>query len=277
MKRFATVCIIALLAGGAFAQSMVEIPPLKARVNDYADMLSQPTEDTLEAKLAHLEKEDSTQVVVVTVPSIGNEDIESYSIRLAEQWKIGQKGLDNGVIIVVARDNRKVRIEVGRGLEDTLTDLLAGRIIDYIIIPPFKNGDYDTGILQSVDAIIDIVKGKFDASTLKPQKANPDYATFFWIAFIVMMMFSSMRKWLSATMGAVILPILGLFFGFGWSALLLLAIIGFFAGLLLALLPHGSGSGYSGGGFSSGGFSSGGGGFSGGGGSFGGGGSSGSW
>lgn len=276
MKWITTICIVVAFTCGAFAQ-LADIPPLKARVNDYADILSDETEALLEQKLAQLEKEDSTQVVVATVPSIGDEDIESYSIRLADTWKIGQKGLDNGVIILVARDNRKVRIEVGKGLEETLTDLLAGRIIDYIIIPEFKNGDYDAGITKAVDAIVDIVKGKFDASSLKPQKAAPDYAKFFWIAFFTIALVSGFGKLVAGVTGAVTLPILGAFYSFELPALLLLAVIGFLAGIIIAFIASLSSSGgYSGDGFSSGGFSSDGG-FSGGGGSFGGGGSSGSW
>ncbi len=276
MRLLATLCVACAIVSGVFAQEIVDIPPLKAHVNDYANILSDSVEADIEVKLTQLEKEDSTQVVVATVPSIGHEDIESYSIRLAEKWKIGQKGLDNGVIILVARDNRKVRIEVGKGLEETLTDLLAGRIIDYIIIPEFKNGDYDAGISKAVDAIVDIVKGKFDANSLKPQKAAPDYATFIWIAFIVMMFISAFGRFISAIIGAIVLPITGAFFGFGFPALVMLAVIGFIAGIIIASLPHGGG-GYSGGGFSSGRSFSSGGGFSGGGGSFGGGGASGSW
>lgn len=276
MKWLATVCIACAIATGAFSQELVEIPPLRAHVNDYADILSDNVEAEIEAKLTQLEKEDSTQVVVATIPSIGDEDIESYSIRLADKWKIGQKGLDNGVIILVARDNRKVRIEVGKGLEETLTDLLAGRIIDYIIIPEFKNGDYDAGIAKAVDAIVDIVKGKFDANSLKPKKAAPDYATFIWIAFIVMMFLSALGRLMSGILGAVVLPVIGAFFGFGFPALVILAFVGFLAGIIIASMPHGGG-GYSSGGFSSGGSFSSGGGFSGGGGSFGGGGASGSW
>jgi len=280
MRWFVTVCMtIIMLSSSGYSQdsTTVSIPPLKGRVNDYAGILNEQTESTLETKLAQLEKEDSTQVVVATVSSIGDEDIESYSIRLAETWKIGQKGLDNGVIILVARDNRQVRIEVGKGLEATLTDLLAGRIIDYIMIPHFKNGDYDTGISQAVDAIIDIVKGTFDASTLEKKKSVSDYATFFWIAFIFMIMVGSLGRLLSGIVSAIALPIIGLFFSFGLPVLVILAVVGFFTGFILASISRIQGGFFPGGGSSSGGFFPGGGGFSGGGGSFGGGGASGSW
>lgn len=280
MRWFVTVCMTIVMFGSyGYSQdsTTVSIPPLKGRINDYAGILNEQTKSTLETKLAQLEKEDSTQVVVATVSSIGDEDIESYSIRLAETWKIGQKGLDNGVIILVAHDNRQVRIEVGKGLEGTFTDLLAGRIIDYIMIPHFKNGDYDTGISQAVDAIIDIVKGTFDASTLEKKKSVSDYATFFWIAFIFMIMVGSLGRLLSGIVSAIALPIIGLFFSFGLPVLVILAVVGFFVGFILASTPFiGSRGGFGGGGFLSGGFSSGGG-FIGGGGSFGGGGASGSW
>ena len=215
--------------------------------------------------------------MTMQVSSIGDEDIESYSIRLAETWKIGQKGLDNGVIILVARDNRQVRIEVGKGLEATLTDLLAGRIIDYIMIPNFKNGDYDTGISQAVDAIIDIVKGTFDASTLEKKNSASDYVMYFWIAFCFMLAVSSFGKLFSGILSAIILPIFGSVFSFGFPALVILAVVGFFTGFILASISRIQGGFFPGGGSSSGGFFSGGGGFIGGGGSFGGGGASGSW
>lgn len=271
MKSVIAVCMVLVAVSSAAALDVAQIPPLKARVNDYAGILSQQTESELEAKLALLEKEDSTQLVVATVPSIGDEDIESYSMRLAESWMIGQKGLDNGVIILVARDNRQVRIEVGRGLEGSLTDLMAGRIIDYIIIPNFKNGDFDAGISQAADAVIGIVKGTFDAGALEKKKAAPDFAAFFWIAFIFMMVVKSLGRLLSGIIGAAALPILGVFFSFGIPLLIILAISGFVGGIVLASMPRGVFIG----GFPSGGFS--GGGFSGGGGGFGGGGASGSW
>ena len=118
------ICLIA--AAQLFA---LEVPPLKGRVNDYAGMLSSYTGRQLDGILRDLEKSDSTQIVVVIIPSLDGEVLEEFSIKLAEQWKIGQKGLDNGAILLIAKKERNIRIEVGYGLEGTLTDLMAGRII----------------------------------------------------------------------------------------------------------------------------------------------------
>lgn len=111
------------------AAAALQVPPLKGRINDYAGILSPEAERRIEAASKQLEESDSTQVVVLTVPALDGDSIEDFSIRVAERWKIGRKGFDNGVILVVARDDRKVRIEVGYGLEGRLTDLMSGRII----------------------------------------------------------------------------------------------------------------------------------------------------
>ena len=118
--------------------SAVDLPALKGHVNDYAGMLNPQRAAALETALSDFERSDSTQIVVLTVPNLGGEDIESFSIKVADDWKIGQKGVDNGVILVVAKVERKVRIEVGRGLEGKLTDLVSGRIIRSDISPRLK-------------------------------------------------------------------------------------------------------------------------------------------
>lgn len=105
----------------------LNVPPLGGRVNDLADMIHPSTEQQLEAALAQLEKSDSTQVVILTIPSLGGEALEEYSMRVAEQWQIGQKEVDNGVLLLVSKNDRKIRIEAGYGLEGKLTDLTAGR------------------------------------------------------------------------------------------------------------------------------------------------------
>ena len=151
------------------------MPVLKGRVNDYANMLSPATVTSLEARLAEFEKSDSTQIVVLTIPSLQGEVLEEFSIRVAEKWKIGQKKLDNGVILLIAKEDRKLRIEVGYGLEGKLTDLRAGRIIDNIIKPSFKAGNYDKGVADGVDAIMQTVKGEYSAvDAPAPEKKDTD-------------------------------------------------------------------------------------------------------
>lgn len=266
--------------------SALEIPALKARVNDYANMLSPQTRNELEIKLEELEKTDSTQVVVLTLPSLEGDALESFSIRVAEKWKIGQKKLDNGAILVIAKNDRKVRIEVGYGLEGKLTDLISGRIIGNIIIPNFRNDDFDRGVSDGIDAIISVVKGEFKADAFKDRtdgreksffSGNGIFFLFFFLFFIGII--GSIKRIFGGVMGAVVFPIIGLFTLPISIWLLLLIPIGFAAGLILPvilpLMRMGGGGGFpigrGGGGFSSGGFGGGGGG------GFGGGGASGSW
>ena len=118
----------------------LDVPHATGYVNDRAGLLSPSTRLKLEHFLEKFEKSDSTQIAVLTIPSLEGESLEEYSLKVAEQWGIGQKGKDNGALLLIAKAERKVRIEVGYGLEGRLTDLLAGRIIDYEITPRFKQG-----------------------------------------------------------------------------------------------------------------------------------------
>ena len=129
----------------AFSSSALalDVPPLRGHVNDYAGILSPRAVQELETRLADFERSDSTQLVVLTIPSLAGENLKEYSIKVAESWKVGMKGLDNGAILLIAKQERKVRIEVGRGLEGKLTDLVSGRIIRGEIAPRFKAGDFD--------------------------------------------------------------------------------------------------------------------------------------
>ncbi len=163
-----------ILSGGLFiiiqlvfvipVSQAVEIPALTGRVNDYASMISAEAEREINEKLARLEENESTQVVVLTVESLEGEPLEDFSLRLVEAWKIGQKDFDNGVVLLVAKKDRKLRIEVGYGLEGALTDLTAGRIVDNDIEPLFKKGQFDQGFVRGVDMIIAAVQGEYSAS-----------------------------------------------------------------------------------------------------------------
>ena len=118
----------------------LDVPKLQGYVNDYADMISPQVRDQLNNELHAFEQSDSTQIVILTIPSLEGEALEDFSIKVAEAWKIGQKNKDNGAILLVAKQERKIRVEVGRGLEGRLTDLMSGRIIDLVIQPRFKSG-----------------------------------------------------------------------------------------------------------------------------------------
>ncbi len=149
-----------------------EPPPLRGHVNDSADMIPAATEAKLEQYLTRLEQSDSTQVVILTVPDIDGDDIDSAAIATAQQWGLGQEGKDNGVLLFIAKQERKVRIEVGYGLEGVLTDLLAGRIIDNEIVPRFKQGDFSGGIVAGTMAIVDAVHGQYKGSGKRHRKGH---------------------------------------------------------------------------------------------------------
>lgn len=293
---FLFFCLAALAA--PFCAAALSVPPLTSHVNDYAGMISKETAATLEQDLARLEQTDSTQVVVLTIPSLEDEDMEGFSIKVAEAWKVGQKGVDNGVILLVAKNDRKVRIEVGRGLEGKLTDLVSGRIVRDGIIPEFKAGDYDSGIRNGVDAIIEVVKGEYHGRDRAPARTGrgvvPPMLTLLIFLFIAVIFMGAISRALGAATGAVGLPVAA---KLAFSSVTLpilggLAAVGLVAGLLVhSLFGGGTGhwkrgggggpwfGGFGGGPWIGGGGSSGGdfGGFSGGGGDFGGGGASGDW
>jgi len=279
-----------LLAFAGAVASALDVPALRGRVNDYGEMMSAAAEQTIASKLEALEASDSTQVAVLTIPSLEGEDLEGFSIRVAEAWKIGAKEHDNGAILLVSREDHAVRIEVGYGLEGRLTDLLAGRIIDRIIVPSFKEGKFDEGFTQGVDAIISAVKGEYQGTGRVPSADAAPSGRFLPLAVMFAFMTAvagSRKRIVGGILGGALLPLFGwISWSLGALALLGLAPLGFGAGLLLPNIFKFSGSRYRrGGGFGTGGWSSGGGwsggssggGFSGGGGGFGGGGASGRW
>ncbi len=141
----------------------LEVPYLTGRVNDYAHILSEETVSQLTIKLEQHETLTTNQIVVLTLPSLEGEDLETFTNKVFETWQLGQKARDNGVLLLVSIQDRKLRIEVGYGLEGVLTDGLCGTIIRNEIVPPFRRGNYDAGITAGVDAIISAIKGEFKA------------------------------------------------------------------------------------------------------------------
>lgn len=263
----------------------LQVPPLRGYVNDYADLISPMVEKQIEKELEEFEKSDSTQIVILTIPSLEGEVLEDFSIKVADQWKIGQKYKDNGVILLVAKNERKIRIEVGRGLEGRLTDLLAGRIIDLVIKPRFKRGDFDGGFLAGISALIDTTRGEFKSDDNRDKNHVPTHLPlliivilFFWIT--LMRLFYKLSFLLGGITGAIGLPLVIYMIGLQimLKGVLISMFIGFILGIFLPRLPLYRSAGYSvfygpKGSWHSRSF----GGFSGGGGSFGGGGASGSW
>jgi uncharacterized protein len=286
----ARASLLALLLCWAFAAAAdVAVPPLSGRVVDQTGTLSSGDVDALTQKLRDFETRKGSQIAVLIVPTTAPETIEQYSIRVAEAWKIGRKKIDDGAILLVAKDDHKLRIEVGYGLEGALTDVTAQRIIDEIITPKFRSGDFAGGISDGVDRIMSVVDGEplpapaaqqQDFGSSLYQLINP-FNPFVIIGVLILGAF--LRSVLGRLVGSVATG--GLIAVLAWfivGSLVVSLIAGAIASVFTLVSDSlGSGGVGRGGGFVGGGGSfsgsSGGGGFSGGGGSFGGGGASGSW
>ncbi|OGR17791.1 MAG: hypothetical protein A2X81_05960 [Desulfobacterales bacterium GWB2_56_26] len=279
------VLLLTLVVPGFLRAAGLEVPILTARVTDHADMLAKATEQQLESVLTDLEREESTQLAVVTISTLQGENLEEYSLKVAESWGLGQKGRDNGALLLIVKNDRKLRIEVGYGLEGRLTDLVSGRIIRDVITPRFRNGNFDQGVIDGVGAMIAAVRGEFsgESETGSQQAVSADLGgllIFFAFAFFILGRILGRHRFAAAILGSVVAPALGFFFlGLSWLILFLIPaglIAGFLASLIFGSMRFAGGSSFGGyrGGFGGGGF---GGGFSGGGGGFGGGGSSGGW
>lgn len=242
------VCGLAclLLAIGS-AQAALTFPPLTGRVVDNAHILSAQTQHQLTALLAQEEKQTGNQIVVATLPSLQGTTLEQYGYQLGRAWGIGQKGKNNGALLIVVPSEHKVRIEVGYGLEGQITDAQSRVIIDEFMLPAFRRGDYDSGVTAGVQAIIKVLGGVTLSSEQDESSTDGNRGggmSFPWPLIVILI-------WI--VFGRFFWPLL--FLGGGWGS-------------------RGLGGGFGSGGFG-GGF--GGGGFSGGGGSFGGGGASGGW
>lgn len=157
--RVGSVLLVVLLVVGAGSAPALEVPYLGGRVNDLAGMVPEAARTDLEQRLASLEEATGAQVAILTVPSLEGDSLEDYSMRVAETWKLGRAEQDDGVLILVARDERRIRIEVGYGLEPVLTDVESGRIIDQLIRPAFRAGDVAGGLASAVDAVAGQIRG----------------------------------------------------------------------------------------------------------------------
>jgi uncharacterized protein len=160
---FCLVCLTLLVLGPVSSASGKEVPGYQGYVNDYGSMMSPEMRTKLERALQSFDLSDSTQVAILTIDSLDGDTLEDFSIRVVDKWKVGQEGKDNGVLFLVAKDDRKMRIEVGRGLEHVLTDLAAGRIIDNVVAPLFKKKQFDKGFEVGTAAIIQTTRGEYTA------------------------------------------------------------------------------------------------------------------
>lgn len=292
LLALAAVC----LAPGARAQGLLAVPELTARVIDQTGTLSPPQRQALEAKLQAVETELGSQIVVLMVPTTAPEDIAAYAFRVADTWKIGRRDVGDGLLVVVAKDDRRVRIEVAKTLEGAIPDLMARRVIDRAIVPAFRANDYYRGLDDAVDLLGDLIRGE---GLPAPEAGRGADEGTQWSDLLIFLMVGA------PLIGAVMTGIFGRRLGslaaggaigmLGWqfTASLLVALGVGVLGLLFTLVlgtgaargsrvarssRHGAppviwggGGGGFGGGFGGGGFSSGGGG------GFGGGGASGDW
>jgi uncharacterized protein len=291
----ARASLLALLVCWAFAAlADVAVPPLSGRVVDQTGTLSSSDIASLTQTLKALELRKGSQVAVLIVPTTQPETIEQYSIRAAEAWKIGRKKIDDGALLVIAKNDRKLRIEVGYGLEGALNDVTAKRIIDEVITPKFRSGDFAGGISDGVDRIVRIIDGEPlpapEAHWNSPNLVNYIDPLNPFVIIAVLAIAGVLRSALgrlfgSAATGGLIGFLAWLFIG-SLAASAIVGGIAFVFAFIADVIPLSGGSGRGGRGWSGGsssssdwstGSSSDSGGFSGGGGSFGGGGASGSW
>lgn len=287
LGRLPVMVVLALcLTSAGAAAAQVPVPPLKGRVTDLTGTLSAGQSQQLEGTLQQFEAAKGSQVVVLIVPSTAPETVEQFGIRVADQWKIGRHGVDDGVILLVAKNDRTLRIEVGRGLEGVIPDATASRIINEIIVPLFKKGDFAGGIEAGVGRIIKVVQGEPlpapDVGATRKDPAIGRYFPFIFIGVPLAMAFlgSIIGRLLAGLIGGSIMGVATYFMTGEWIGGVVFGVF-FFVFCILAASSNGR-SRSSGGGWSSGsggwsGGSSSGGGFSGGGGSFSGGGASGRW
>lgn len=157
---FVPSVVLVLFVTCLAAAQALDVPPLRGRVNDHAGTLSREQTRALEQELEQFERETGHQIAVLTIPSLEGDSLEDFSIRVAENWQIGKKGFDNGVILLVALKDRRLRLEVGYGLEGVLPDAVANQIITRYIVPSFRDGHYGTGIMSGIDAVQKVIRAE---------------------------------------------------------------------------------------------------------------------
>ncbi|MCC8983411.1 TPM domain-containing protein [Bradyrhizobium acaciae] len=295
MTTARVILLVFLLGFLAPAWAEVAVPQLTGRVVDQTGTLSTSDVAALNDRLKDLQTRKGSQIAVLIVPTTAEETIEQFSIRVAEAWKIGRKKVDDGALLVVAKNDRHLRIEVGYGLEGVLSDVVTHRIIDEDITPKFKAGDFAGGISAGVDRMIRLVDGEQLPAPEPEHWQAPNLVDFAnpVVIFGVIIVAGFLRGLLGRLLGSAATGgIVGVFTWMLAGSLATALVVGLFAGVAALIFgglnfggpaagsgPYRRGGGYSGGGggWSSGSSSSDSGGFSGGGGSFGGGGASGSW
>ncbi len=273
LVRYGFGVFLLLLFTAVCAQ--VEIPELSHRVTDLTATLNAQQATALESRLAAFEANKGSQIAILIVPTTQPEDIAQFGIRVAEAWKIGRKNVDDGVILIVAKADRKLRLEVGYGLEGVIPDAIAKRVIAETITPLFKKGDFAGGIDAGVTQLMQLIEGEPLPAPPEEPSAQLNEGAFMFILFGGLIAGFVLSAMMGRVMGGMLAGlgtgvVVALFFGLSFAVVLIGLMVFFIVGV-----RHSGGGGWSGGG---GGFGGGSGGsWGGGGGSFGGGGASGSW
>lgn len=284
MKRISFALGLLLLPIALFAYSNPGEPT--GFVNDFASILFPADKTTLETKLSDLEKSTGNEVSIAIIPSLEEDTIENFAVNLYKDWGLGKRGIDNGALVLVSIADRQIRIEVGYGLEPTLTDITTSRIISETITPLFKKGDYAGGLSAGVDQIVAVLNGEV-LSPSTPARSLPFSSNFFYFilfgfVYLASILGRSKSWWMGGIVGGIVGIIIGFIYGFLYTGIIAAVVLIPF-GLLFDFLVSRSyekhktngtvlpwwigGGGGGGGGFGGGGFGGFGGGMSGGGGS----------
>lgn len=293
--RWLALPALSLLLFGSGALAQVAVPPLRAPVTDLTGTLTPEQVATLDQQLRAFEAKKGSQIAVLLVPTTQPETIEQYSIRVAETWKLGRSNVDDGALLLVAKDDRAVRIEVGYGLEGVLPDVLANRIVDQVIVPRFRTGDFFGGLTEGVTRMIALIEGEPLPEPTRGERGAPRgdaLGTALPLLLLVVFVGGSMLRRIFGAFGGASVTA-GVAAAIVWllTSTLVIAIGAAVIAFVIALFGGGGGGGWTsprrrgwggmgsgwGGGFGGGGWGGGGGGWGGGGGGFGGGGASGRW
>ncbi len=277
-----TFACLPLLFWGTLVVAQVPVPALRAPVTDLTSTLTAQQRESLDATLRAFEARKGSQVAVLIVPTTQPETIEQFGIRVADKWKLGRKKIDDGAILIIAKDDRTLRIEVGYGLEGVLTDAASKRIISEVVVPRLRQGDFDAGVRDGVDSIMRIVDGEaLPAPARAGGAGTTDFKEFLPVVLLIAFGLGRALRGFAgrlpaaAVTGAVVAAIAWVILGtlIGGMITGVIAFVFTLVGSVAGLPGVAGQRGWSGGG----GFGSGGGGFGGGGGGFGGGGASGRW
>lgn len=273
LRRWLFACCLVLWPLAGWPAEPLALPALTARVTDLTGTLAAGERAELELSLAALEKDKGTQVAILLLPTTQPESIEQFAIRLAEAWKIGRQGVDDGVIVVVAKDDRSLRIEVGYGLEGAIPDAIAKRIVAEQMTPRFRDGDFAGGLRAAVAALDRVIRGEALPAPPPPPPAGGQLPGTESLLFGVVFL-AGLARSLFGVIGSLVVAVLA--GGLAWAIFgsIIAGVVAALVAFVASFLRLGRGGWTSGGG-RGGGF--GGGGFSGGGGGFGGGGASGRW